>query len=304
MRLFTDVVSKSPGKDRAYNALSWAYYKRHEYDQAIDVLQQGFEKLPDKAMDFADTLGNLYLKTGRYDQAVELFKKTTQSSKGERAIAYNNLGVAYLYMWNDLQSRRAQLSAEEFAAKGEQILKPAADAFLKGLAIDHDMPWALDSYINVMGYRGRGREVSEGAEERLKQKEDFENLYTVGKIAFNNGDYLKADQYFERAEKLRNDAKILFFNHGYALTQLGQDNRASEKYLQAIRIDPIFIEAHHNLGLIYIRQKEYAKAVEAFSEVLRQDGNVALARKHLATVLEASPGNQQAVAMLQQLDAR
>ncbi len=224
-------------------------------------------------------------------------------------------------MWNDLQSRRAQMTQEEYDARNEQILKPAAEAFLKGLEIDRDMPWALDSYVNASFYRGKGREVETAALDHLNQREDFNDLYTVGKVAFNSGDYAKADQYFERAEKLRNDVKLLLFNHAYALTVLKNDDAAIEKYLRAIHLDPIFIEAHHNLGLIYMRRKDYARAAEAFAEVVRQDakhvsanlnlatiyvseGNLALAREHLATVLEASPGNQQAVAMLQQLDSR
>ena len=69
---------------------------------------------------------------------------------------------------------------------------------------------------------------------------------------------------------------------------------------------------------LYLRRREYAKAEEAFREVLRQDpkhvssnlnlasiymalGRKTQAREHLQTVLEASPGNQQAVTMLAQL---
>jgi tetratricopeptide (TPR) repeat protein len=268
--------------------------------------------------DVYDLLGQMYLKTGQYDRAVELFKKTGPFLKGERqAIEYNNLGMAYLYKWNDLQVRRAELSPEEFAARNEQILEPAADAFLKALGII-DMPWALDSYVNVMCYRGRAGEIEAPALARLRQREKFADLYTIGKIAFNSGNYAKADQYFERAEKARPDFKILFFNHGYALHQLKQDDRAIAKYTLAIRIDPMFLEAHVNLGLIYMRRNEYTKAAESFAEVLRQDpkniisnlnlakiyvsqGNKAQARSSLQIVLEASPGNQQAVEMLAQL---
>ena len=65
------------------------------------------------------------------------------------------------------------------------------------------MDWAVDSYVNVMSYRDKASEVEAASLERLKQKESYEDLYTVGKVAFNGGDYAKADQYFERAEKLR-----------------------------------------------------------------------------------------------------
>jgi tetratricopeptide (TPR) repeat protein len=334
VRLWEDAVSKSPQKARPYNALAWAYYKRAQYDRAVDILQKGSDRLPDKGAEFSDTLGNMYLQLGQYEKAVDLFKKALPKFTGEsQAIVYNNLGVSYLYMWNNLQAHRAQLRPEEFAAKTEEVLKPATEAFSKALEVEPDMYSALDSYINVLCYRDKSDELETTALERLKQKEDFKNLYIVGKVAFNNAvaatergnteeatkDFVKADQYFERAEKLKADEKIVFFNHGYALVSLKQDERAKEKYLQAIRIDPIFIQAHHNLALIYMRQNEYAKAAEAFAEVLRLDpkhvssnlnlgyiyktqGKKTLARGHLMTVLEASPGNQQAAAMLQELD--
>jgi protein O-mannosyl-transferase len=318
VRLFNDVVSKSPGKDRALNNLAWSYYKRADYTSAIAVLEKGLNAPSGKMADVYDLLGNMYVKTGQHDRAIELFKKTALILKGERqAIEYNNLGTVYLYKWNELQAHRGELSPGEFAIRNEQILEPAARAFLKALEIT-DMPGALDSYINVMSYRGRAAEIEGPAVQRLKQHETLADLYTVGKIAFNSGDYAKASEYFERAEQAASDFKLLFFNHGYALHQLKQDDLAIAKYNTAIRIDPIFLEAHQNVGLIYMRNNDYAKAAEAFAEVLRQDpkniisnlnlatiymsrGDKAQARVSLQNVLEASPGNQQAANMLAQL---
>jgi tetratricopeptide (TPR) repeat protein len=319
VRLFADVVQKSPDKERPYNSLGWAYYKRGEYNNAIEVLSSGLQRMPGKLSQFSDMLGNLYLKTGQYDRAVELFKKTTETFHGdELTIAWNNLGVAYLYMWNDLRAREAQVPAAEFAERKEQILKPAVDAFSKVLELDPGMFFALDSYVNVMSYRGKGPELEAAALDRLKTKENFNDTYTLAKVAFNRDDWARADEYFEKAEKLNKDFKLTFFNHGYTLVQLMQDDRAIAKYLQAIRIDPIFIEAHHNLGQIYLRHSEFDKAAEAFREVLRQDpkhvssnlylarifmskGDKGVARNYLRTVLEVSPGDQQAAQLWQQL---
>jgi protein O-mannosyl-transferase len=319
VRLFTDVVEKSPEKERPYNALAWAYYKQGEFNNAIKVLNDGLQRLPEKMSAFSDMLGNLYLKTGQYDRAVELFKKTTESFTGDQLTnAWNNLGVSYLYMWNDLRARQAQIPETEFAERREQILKPAVDAFSKVLELDPGMGLALDEYINVMSYRGKGAEMEATAIEGLKHGENFKDTYTLAKVAFNRDDWARADEYFEKAEKLGNDSKFMYFNHGYALVQLKQDDRAIEKYVQAIRLDPIFIEAHHNLGLIYMRKNEFNKAADAFAEVLRQDpkhvssnlnlariymtkGDKAVARSYLRTVLEVSPGDQQAAQLWQQI---
>jgi tetratricopeptide (TPR) repeat protein len=319
VRLFADVARKSPEKERPQNALAWAHYKRGEFQEAITVLDGALQRMPGKLSSFSDMLGNLYLKTGQYDRAVGLFKKTTEVfTKDQLAIAWNNLGVSYLYMWNDLRARRAQLSDSEFAERLENILKPASDAFLKVLELDPEMALAVDEYVNAMSYRGRGGEIEAASIERMKNGENFSDVYTVAKVAFNRDDWARADEYFEKAEKLRNDFKFMYFNHGYALDKLKQDDRAIDKYIQAIRIDPIFIEAHHNLGLIYMRKNEFNKAADAFAEVLRQDpkhvssnlnlariyitrGDKSVARGYLRTVLEVSPGDQQAAQMWQQL---
>ena len=334
IRLWEDVVSKSPHKERPYNALAFALYKQAEYQRAIQVLQKGSDALPDHGIEFSDTLGNMYLKAGQFQKAVELFSKTIPALTGEsQAVAYNNLGVAYLYMWNELQSRRAQMTPADFARKAEEILSPATENFEKALQLHSDMFSTLDSYVNVSCYRGKGSELQAAALEELNVKEDFNSLYIVGKVAFNNAvnaqqrgkvqeaitEYQKAVQYFERAEKLNPNEKLVFFNLGWALNSLQQPDRAIEKYVRAIRIDPIFSEAHHNLAQIYLRKNDLTKAAEAFAEVLRLDpkhvssnlnlgyiyklqGDKARARSYLMTVLDAAPGNQQAAAMLRELD--
>jgi tetratricopeptide (TPR) repeat protein len=230
--------------------------------------------------------------------------------------------MAYLYIWTDLQNRKSQLAAQEFESKKEEVLRPAADAFARSLEVEPDLWSALDSYINTMCWRDRSGELEREALERLNARKQgvaqFSALYTLGKVAFNNGDYANAATYFDQAEKVRGDVKILLFNYAYALNMLKQDDRAIEKYREAIRVEPIFIEAHHNLGLIYMTRKQYDKAVESFTEVLRLEPNYVsahlnlasiyaaegkrdLARQHLSTVLAVSPGNPQAAAMVQQL---
>jgi len=122
VRLFTDVVAKSLHKERPYNNLAWAYFKRAEYDRAIAVLQQAFDKMPENNAELSDTLGNMYLRAGQYDKAIALFRKTTRSYKDDMlAVAYNNLGVAYLYQWTDLQNRRSSMSSEEFEARKKKF---------------------------------------------------------------------------------------------------------------------------------------------------------------------------------------
>jgi protein O-mannosyl-transferase len=319
IRLFTDVLAKSPGKQRPYNALAFAYLKRGDFDGGIAVVEQGLQKIPSEAADLSDTLANLCLKAGQFERAIDLLERTTHLVSGDRlALAYNNLGVAYLYLWTNLQNHRRELPVSEFGSRKENILKPAAVAFSKALEFEPGMPSALDSYVNVMSDRGRSNEVESAAEKRLAEKETFEDFYVVGKVAFNNGAYARAVSYFERAENIKTDVRIVYFNHAYALKQLRQEDGAIDNYIKAIRVDPIFTEAHFNLGLIYMSRQDYAKARDSFIEVLRLDpknidanlnlasihitlGNRETACKHLSTVLAIAPDNQTALAMARQL---
>jgi tetratricopeptide (TPR) repeat protein len=325
VRLWSDVVSKSPRSDRGYNSIAFAYLKRSELQLAINTLEEGMRAIPEKRQDFIDTLGNLYLKVGRSDDAIELFKENIGHFTGDRkANAYNNLGVAYLYKWNGLQARRSQMSVQAFEAEKEQILRPAAEAFSKGLEVNRDLTWMLDSYVNILHDLDSDASLESTALDALTLKEDsggvfndFNSFYTLGKIAFLRNDFAKADQYFEQAEKVRNDLKLLYFNHGYALDQLKKKDQAIAKYLMAVRLDPIFIEAHHNVAQIYMERNDFPNAIDHFREVLRYDpkhvstnlnlakiyaiqGNMQRARSYLQTVFEISPGNPQAIQISQQ----
>jgi protein O-mannosyl-transferase len=319
IRLYQDIVTKSPRKDRSYNGLTWAYFKKGQYDRAIATIDQALKVIPEKKLEFAETLGNLYLKTMRFDDAVNLFKQTLVHKDPKRlAVAYNNLGVAYLYKWQLLKSQSTQLPAGSVEKEKQIILSAASEAFAKCMEVDPTMFWAVDSFVNVSYDQGPVDSIESKALQELEKGAEFNNLYIVGKIAFLKGNFARADEFFERAEKLRDNEKLIYFNHGYALDQLNQDDRAIEKYLQALRVDPVFIEAHHNVALIYKERRDYKSAIEHLSEVLRFDpkhvntnlnlaqiyaaeGNKPLARNYLNNVLSSSPGNQQALQVWQQL---
>lgn len=320
LKLWTDVAAKSPGKERPYYSLAWTHFRRGELDQAIQILEKSQEHFPEGHFDSDDFLGNMYLKAGRFDGAIQRFKNNAKVATDKTLLGhtYNNLGVAYLYKWKTFEAQAATVSSESFAMEKERLLKPAAEAFAKSVEANPEMMFAMDSFINVAHIRGLDRELESQAMAKLEIGEDVDSLYIIGKNAFERGDYARADEYFERAEKLRGDIKLLFFNHGYALATLGLKDRAIEKYIRAIRIDPIFTEAHHNVGLIYYERGEYATAADNFAEVLRLDpnhissnlylariylkqGNKVLANTHVSTVLSVAPGNPQALQLQQQI---
>src|SRR5205823_3773628 len=70
IRLWSDVAAKSPESGRGYAGLAWAYYKRADYQRALDVTKVGLTKAKDNPNDrenhfkFYSNMGQLYFELG------------------------------------------------------------------------------------------------------------------------------------------------------------------------------------------------------------------------------------------------
>ncbi len=64
------------------------------------------------------------------------------------------------------------------------------------------------------------------------------------------------------------EAAIKHYNRGVELYQSGFLNQSISEYKSAIDADPRMEESYSNLGLIYVAQRNYSKAVEAFNKAL------------------------------------
>ena len=112
--------------------------------------------------------------------------------------------------------------------------------------------------------------------------------------------------------------KLIFYNYALALSAVGRRDEAIQQYVYLLRLDPLFVPAYSNLGLLYMHKKDFPNAIANFEKVLRSDpnhasahlnlariyietGNRELARDHVSKVLSVSPGNQEAAALWHEL---
>jgi tetratricopeptide (TPR) repeat protein len=341
--LWADVIEKSPGKLRGHNALAMAYFRKGEFDEGLRVAREGLELFPEQRNGFADSIGNMLLQLGRYDEAVEVFGGAVASEAAKAApdthflaMEFNNLGVAYLWKWRVLRINQQNISTASFEEEKRRILEPALEAFNRALEYESGMRFtSLDSYTNIMYDLGRGDELRrdreailaeldweailaeveelDGAE--LEDGTGFESTYILGKLGFNVDDFETAVAHFEEAAELEPRAPLFWFNYGYSLNQLGRQDQAIEAYTEAMRLNPVFVEAHHNVGQLRMLRMEYDMAISNFEEVLRlYPGHIsanlrlatiyleidqpAVARRHALTVLETSPNDREALDLL------
>ena len=112
-----------------------------------------------------------------------------------------------------------------------------------------------------------------------------------GNRQFKDSVFVEADVNYRKALEANPQSTIAMFNLGNVLMQQNKLPEAMEQYAAASRIDKDkgrLAQMFHNMGVILHSQKEYAKAVEAYKQSLRNNPkddetryNLALAQKML-----------------------
>jgi protein O-mannosyl-transferase len=307
--LWKDVAAKSPHKERSYSALFYAYERRNAYQLAVDSALTGAKNVPRWQFPFYEMASKMYLAQGRHDEGLKYLTEIVKGSHDadELARAYNNIGSIYL--------NKAQKSPP--GTERELLLDEAENAFRKSTETGSFF-FAFDSYVQLVHDRGKGAKLLQELQAKLGNNQDFQPLYGLGKLNLLDRNYQAAAEYFDKAEKLDPSEKLLFFQYGSTLAALNENDAAVQKFIQAIRLDPVFLEGHYNVAVLYMKQNDFADAISHLQEVLHldpnyllahlnlakiylQQGQKSLARQHLSTVLSISPGNPQATALLRQV---
>jgi protein O-mannosyl-transferase len=320
VRLWTDVVSKSPRKLRPYSFLATAYVNKTDYQNAIRTLHAGLDNVPDDVRwELRNILGTLDVATGRYDEAIETFRQALKGSK-DPGMTYNNIGMAYLQLWNELVHKPGEFSEQEFALKKSNLLGAAEEAFRASYQNDPANLWAFDSYLNVAFVAGKAPVVKAELQSKLNNTSDFDTFYGLAKIYWLEGKFADASALFKRAIELKPDQKLVYFNNAFALDKIGQLDDAIAAYLSAIRIDPLFKEAHYNVALLYLKEAHLDEATDHLKQVLNVDpqhvpsfigmakiairrGETRQARYYLQEALRRNPQEREAAALLQSVGA-
>ncbi len=99
--------------------------------------------------------------------------------------------------------------------------------------------------------------------------EDPRVTQMLGEAYVSGGRLKEAEQTFMDLS-LRQPAEPYHrYNLGLVEYRMGKLDMAENAYLRAVELDPQFSDAHYNLALLYIRNKEYPKALSHLEEAVR-----------------------------------
>ena len=112
-----------------------------------------------------------------------------------------------------------------------------------------------------------------------------------GNRFFKDSVYVNAEVNYRKALEVNPKSTVSMFNLGNTLAQQNKLQEAMEQYVGATKVEKDkskLGQIYHNMGVVFHSQKDYAKAVEAYKQSLRNNPkddetryNLALAQKML-----------------------
>lgn len=224
--------------------------------------------------------GETALEEGRYEDAIEEFKKAVDQGDGESGEAQHALGLAYLKL-----DRRD----EAIAAFKEAIrLRPN---------------FADPHYDLGRAYYESGEfdTAAVSFEEAIRlNPEFFDALIAVGKTYQHSGRHTKSVEVLRKATLLRSDAIDAKSALGAALNLAGQPEEAALVLREVVRLSPRSAFAFANLGQAYRLMGKFHDALNSLREALRISPGDSVAHNYLGLTYQSLDQQQEALAAYRQ----
>lgn len=208
-------------------------YLRKDYDQALDRFQQAHAQsggaLPESLFAIYG-LSNVYLARNHLSKAVEAYQRAIKE-KPDFALAYKRLGDTY-------SRQRKSQAALDLYGKAQKYGYSQSGVLL---SIQYN------EALNLINQK-RYQEAKNKLEEIQKKIPDSSSSLT------DNNDSLRAE---------------ILTEIGHCYEGLNQKLSANDSYLKAISFDSKAAWANYRLGVLLLKEREYARAVKHLDEAVK-----------------------------------
>jgi Tfp pilus assembly protein PilF len=202
-------------------------------------------------------LAEAYLDEGLLPYAFQMYQEI-QSLKPNDSFA--ELGVARVWdKWGDYGLARQH-------AERATLLEPSSAEALEVLGRVHlhrnDLDQALSAFLSAIAIRPQNASL----------------MANAGYVFLQRGDLPQARRYLERAVAIDDSIAEARNNLGVTLARMGERDRALREFM-AVN-DPA--AAFNNLGVVYLAQRDWSKARDAFRRALSLQPGYAKAQTNMA----------------------
>lgn len=225
--------------------------------------------------------------------------------KAEKATESGKMDLAQLYY----------IKAYDLEPNNVQVLQKMADLYVKLKKYDlaevslklilkqHPDDLKTTEQYGLLLIKLRNYLAAEENLARVVAKQPSWRAYNgLGIIANLQGDSLKAESFFKKANGILPNSPELLNNIGFALYSADKLGEAAPYYVKALQINPGFKKAIYNYGLLQARLRNYEQAYTAFAKVsssaeannntgyiAMMNGDYAEANNYLQEAIKSSP---------------
>jgi protein O-mannosyl-transferase len=265
MTLWTDNLSKSPGKPRTIVNLGYAYGEQGQWSKAVEYYTKAIGISP-AYPDAYNNRGFAYGKLDQWDKSIADYSSALQitpklaSALYNRAVAYDKVG---------------------------QLEKAIAD-YSAVIAIEPSFATAW--YNRGVDYGRLGNQDKAMTDYTMAVSLDpkYAVAYANRGVSYGNaGQWEKAIAEYTSAIAADPGSFIAYYNRADAYENTGQFDKAIEDYTKAISIDPGSAKAYSNRGIAWAYSRQWEKALADCAEAIRLDPKFAKAYYNRGIVYSA-----------------
>ena len=243
-------------------------------------------------------IGNIHLKMGAPEQALNAYRKASSLFPQLPEVQFN-IGLAYTQMGMIEKALLAYVKTIELAPNyfdahanlGYLYLKKnnpdsAVESSRKALEIKSDSPEALTTLGAAL--LSQTKHCPPIEPEKATQA-DSSNGKNASPMDSEQKEKLieEAIERCRHAISLKSDLPQSHNILGVALAYSGDNTRAEAEFKEACKLQPDYLEAHFNLGVLYLLNHRLGESVDCFTKALAIDPDFALGYQKLTEVYHA-----------------
>ena len=171
------------------------------------------------------------------------------------------------------------ITAAEYLKRGVEAMDAGrpGDAIalhLKALQEDSSLMQAHVNLVILYGSMNRTEDAAEQYRSALDAAAPTAELhYNYGVVAYRNNDKAAAKQAFQAALEINPDHALANHNFGQMLEEEGRFGEARAHYERTLASRPDHALSHYKLGLLWMREFNATKAVQAFREAIKEQSD-------------------------------
>src|SRR5262249_32522168 len=237
------------------DTLGWVLYKRGEYQQALAILQESAEKLPDSP-EVQFHLGMPGYMMGQTDLAKVALQKAAGAAEDFQGKDESKRRLALLDRGIDASSELSVAQREAMAKQqpndiisqvrlGEAYEKEgtpdkAAAAFEQALKINPKLSAALIklAQLNAGPLRNKEKALAYAKEAREQVPGDPQVADILGKVAYQSGNFTWSYSLLQEAARQRANDPLILHDLAWAAYSVGKVNEARDVMQKAMTVNP------------------------------------------------------------------